>query len=304
MGRGSSTKLWMVVHARSLPSALLVAASFVTAAACADGLPGTSAPDASPQESDAASEASPDATSDAPATNMDAASPVDASLEAMGTGGDGAGADAPDAFDVPDAPDAGAVPDTQMKGKLLFGYQGWFACPGDGSRVNRWQHWSSAPPGKFEVDFWPDVSELGAPELFPIPGVTMPDGGSAYVFSAFPAATVMRHFQWMRQYGLDGALPAPRRPVGRETVGPAPQPPADPGADSGSGSRPPLPRRRPQEHLATSLLDVASEPASRVGDEPSPTLMADFRGGLARGAAAADRAAESTDHLFNQEGAR
>jgi hypothetical protein len=96
--------------------------------------------------------------------------------------------------------------DTQLQGKMLFGYQGWFACPGDGSRVDRWQHWSDTPPSQFDVDMWPDISEFSASELFAIPGVTKPDGTNAYAFSAFPSATVMRHFQWMQQYGLDGAL--------------------------------------------------------------------------------------------------
>jgi hypothetical protein len=92
-------------------------------------------------------------------------------------------------------------------------------------------------------------------------------------------------------HGRDATLPAPRRPADQESV---------PAGDSDSG-RPLLPRRRPQEHLSTSLLDVGIEPAARVGDEASPTLMADFRGGLARGSAAA-LAATPTDHLFDQEG--
>jgi hypothetical protein len=98
-----------------------------------------------------------------------------------------------------------AVVDTQMEGKMLFGYQGWFACPNDGSTVDGWQHWLQGTT-QFQVDFWPDLSEFSAAELFAIPGMTLPDGGPAAVFSAYPAATVARHFQWMREYGIDGAL--------------------------------------------------------------------------------------------------
>jgi hypothetical protein len=99
----------------------------------------------------------------------------------------------------------GDVIDTQMNGKSLLGYQGWFGCPGDGSTVNQWQHWLQGNAG-FQVDMWPDLSEFGPSELFRLPGITMPDGSPATVFSAFLPATVMRHFQWMHDYGLDGAL--------------------------------------------------------------------------------------------------
>jgi len=55
-------------------------------------------------------------------------------------------------------------------------------------------------------------------------------------------------------------------------------PPPDP------RSRPPLPRRRPQEHLAAPLAQTASNPVDRVGEGLTPNLMADFRRGLALGA--------------------
>jgi hypothetical protein len=97
------------------------------------------------------------------------------------------------------------VVDTQLEGKMLFGYQGWFACPRDGSSVNGWQHWLLGTT-QFQVDLWPDLSEFTTPELFALPGMTLPDGAPAVVFSAYPAATVARHFQWMRDYGIDGAL--------------------------------------------------------------------------------------------------
>lgn len=147
-------------------------------------------------------------------------------------------------------------------------------------------------------------------------------------------------------YGIDGALPAPRRAGGAPAVNPAhmnnaahpnaahmnpaqAQPrlaAADPqgfGAPSGSlpmdstqpgqqprpslsgygpsGSpassvpdprRPPLPRRRPQEHLAAPLSQSASNPADRVGEGLTPNLMADFRRGLALGATDPQNAAD------------
>ncbi|MBI4578488.1 MAG: hypothetical protein HY718_02230, partial [Planctomycetes bacterium] len=48
-----------------------------------------------------------------------------------------------------------------LEGKLVAGYQGWFACPGDGSPASvGWHHWSKSRtdigPGLYNVDLWPD----------------------------------------------------------------------------------------------------------------------------------------------------
>ena len=39
-----------------------------------------------------------------------------------------------------------SVVDADIDGKLLFGYQGWFGAPGDGSQFNGWKHWSRGEP--------------------------------------------------------------------------------------------------------------------------------------------------------------
>lgn len=106
---------------------------------------------------------------------------------------------------------ADAVPKVDastMNRKLLMGYQGWFACPRDGSRVNGWVHWfreGKADPEHATVDFWPDTSELEPDELFPT-DMTLPDGKPAMLYSAFNQKTVVRHFQWMQKNGLDGVM--------------------------------------------------------------------------------------------------
>jgi len=56
-----------------------------------------------------------------------------------------------------------------------------------------------------KVDLWPDVSELGADEKFNAE-FHHADGSVAQVFSSYKEATVLRHFQWMQQYGIDGAF--------------------------------------------------------------------------------------------------
>jgi len=92
-------------------------------------------------------------------------------------------------------------------GKVMAGYQGWFAAPGDGSGCG-WVHWSSRgkfEPGACKIDLWPDVSELDPDERFATPFIHT-DGRKAEVFSSFNRKTVLRHFQWMKDYGLDGVF--------------------------------------------------------------------------------------------------
>jgi hypothetical protein len=95
-----------------------------------------------------------------------------------------------------------------LSNKLLFGYQAWFACTNDGSPPNRWVHWfrSQTPVAtNATFDFWPDISELDADELFAT-GMTMSNGTPARVYGAYKHKTVMRHFRWMHDYGIDGVF--------------------------------------------------------------------------------------------------
>jgi len=95
-----------------------------------------------------------------------------------------------------------------LHGRVMCGYQGWFRCPGDAAGMG-WIHWSGdsarIAPETLTFDMWPDVSEYSPEELCPAPGFTYPDGSQAYLFSSDCAATVLRHFEWMRDYGIDGA---------------------------------------------------------------------------------------------------
>ncbi len=52
---------------------------------------------------------------------------------------------------------------------------------------------------------WPDMKEYSGKERFVAPGFTNADGGRAYLFSSAQSVTVRRHFEWMRDYGMDGA---------------------------------------------------------------------------------------------------
>jgi hypothetical protein len=93
-----------------------------------------------------------------------------------------------------------------LAGKVMCGYQGWFAAPGDGSGSN-WVHYGENhhlfAPGHCTFDLWPDVSDLDADEKFSTL-FKYQDGSTACVFSPCKSNTVLRHFQWMRDYGIDG----------------------------------------------------------------------------------------------------
>jgi hypothetical protein len=96
-----------------------------------------------------------------------------------------------------------------LLGIHVAGYQGWFACPGDGAVGVGWGHWfrgGSDPqdPNSLAIDLWPDTSELDEDERCPT-AFHLPSGAPAFLFSDQNAKTVARHFAWMKQYGIDGA---------------------------------------------------------------------------------------------------
>ncbi|MEO6243987.1 MAG: glycoside hydrolase family 71/99-like protein [Opitutaceae bacterium] len=95
-----------------------------------------------------------------------------------------------------------------LTGKVMCGYQGWFNAEGDGAKRG-YNHWSRAgarpAPENIRVDMWPDLSEFPADERFPTDFVHA-DGTRAEVFSSYRRPTVLRHFQWMREHGIDGVF--------------------------------------------------------------------------------------------------
>lgn len=103
-------------------------------------------------------------------------------------------------------PGPAIVPNTTMTGKVMSGYQGWFNAASDGANRG-WRHWGGNPPhpGEVTVDMWPDMSETDPDERFET-GFKNKDGSTAVVYSAYKEKTVMRHFKWMRDYGLDGVF--------------------------------------------------------------------------------------------------
>ncbi len=100
-----------------------------------------------------------------------------------------------------------SVDTSTLHGKVMCGYQGWFTAEGDGSDSG-WAHWrgrNGFAPGSCEIDLWPDMSEFSPDERYATSFVRA-DGKKADVFSAFNEKTVLRHFKWMQDYGIDGAF--------------------------------------------------------------------------------------------------
>src|SRR5690242_8275042 len=101
-----------------------------------------------------------------------------------------------------------ASPAGDVVGKITVGYQGWFACTGDGAPINGWWHWSnnwSQPPSPANnvIKAWPDMREYT--HTYQTAYQPLNGGGPATLFSSFDQQTVDTHFRWMQQYGCDTA---------------------------------------------------------------------------------------------------
>jgi hypothetical protein len=101
-----------------------------------------------------------------------------------------------------------ASPPGDVVGKITVGYQGWFACVGDGAPINGWWHWSqnwSQPPSPSNtaITSWPDMRDYahGYQTAFGNLG----NGQPATLFSSYDQQTVDVHFGWMQQNGCDTA---------------------------------------------------------------------------------------------------
>lgn len=105
-------------------------------------------------------------------------------------------------------------PFNSYRGLVMTGYQGWFCAPGSGcSHSNHqntaWYHYRENEmfePGvlRNSIDFWPDMREY---EKQYTPGKFIyPNGEQATVFSSYDKSTVMLHYKWMKDYGIDGAF--------------------------------------------------------------------------------------------------
>ena len=117
--------------------------------------------------------------------------------------------------------DSAAVTDrSTLTGKVMCGYQGWFTAPGDGSGKG-WSHYASRgtfAPGSCCIDLWPDVVRTRRRRKIRHAVPPRRRLASPASSARTTATTVLRHFRWMREYGIDGVF-VQRFAV--ETIGPA-----------------------------------------------------------------------------------
>jgi hypothetical protein len=104
-------------------------------------------------------------------------------------------------------------------GKITVGYQGWFACPGDGSPINAWWHWSTdwgrlPSPTNRAIAAWPDMREYA--QGYRTAYANLGNGQPATLFSSYDQQTVDTHFRWMQEYGCDTAALQRFNPTGGE----------------------------------------------------------------------------------------
>ena len=118
-------------------------------------------------------------------------------------------------YNTPDfTPHVDGEPFDTYRGLVMAGYQGWFGAPGDGCSHSKhtntqWYHYRENDmfePGvlRNSIDFWPDMKEY---EKQYTPGkFKYPNGEVATVYSAYDESSVLLHFKWMKEYGLDGVF--------------------------------------------------------------------------------------------------
>jgi hypothetical protein len=112
-----------------------------------------------------------------------------------------------------------ASPVGDVVGKISVGYQGWFACPGDGAPIGGWWHYGrdrSQPPSPSNTTIvsWPDTREFT--RTYPTAYANLGNGQPATLFSSYDQQTVDTHFRWMQQNGCDTAALQRFNPFGEE----------------------------------------------------------------------------------------
>ena len=114
-----------------------------------------------------------------------------------------------------------ASPVGDVVGKITVGYQGWFACIGDGAPINGWWHWSAELVAGAVAEQQRHHARLAGHDAN-TPRSTRPRTRTSATAQPADAvlllrpATVNTHFQWMQQNGCDTAALQRFNPNGSE----------------------------------------------------------------------------------------
>ncbi len=94
-----------------------------------------------------------------------------------------------------------------FKELVLAGYQGWFATPAN-NIIKKWAHWCKRgepiPGGFTSFELYPDLSQYQAGDLYQTGYADLHGGGKSLLYDSDRDGVVGLHFQWMKEYGLDG----------------------------------------------------------------------------------------------------
>lgn len=93
---------------------------------------------------------------------------------------------------------------SEFTGKSVAGYQVWFAA---GNATSGWVHWSANTPpaaNKTHVEVYPDVSEYAETDLAQTALANLGNGTPSRLFTSANKTVIDKHFQWMKEYGIDG----------------------------------------------------------------------------------------------------
>ena len=115
---------------------------------------------------------------------------------------------------------AAASPPGDVVGKITVGYQGWFACIGDGAPINGWWHWSQnwgaapSPSNNGTLRAWPDMRDYT--HKYQTAYANLGNGDPATLFSSYDQQTVDAHFASMAANNIDTAALQRFNPTGGE----------------------------------------------------------------------------------------
>ncbi len=94
---------------------------------------------------------------------------------------------------------------SEFTGKSVAGYQAWFKT---GNATSGWTHWSGTTPpqpNKLSFEVYPDVTEYLDTDLAQTALANLGNGIPSKLFNSVNKTVIDTHFQWMKNYGIDGA---------------------------------------------------------------------------------------------------